>query len=211
MFLSLRSTIMEASFKRFKVVKLKTAIVIPTMNLPNWKYLNLGKHLSTRVIRDSSSRRTWNHLRWTLLSTELQLLSWFSEVSSVFTSRLLRRRESYNFFLFFFPASEIKVTLYEIKRDRGDRRIMVFIDYLRSSSGEENRISENRSRFRWDRWGMKRSVKIGFHIRFRKCFQKCCRSSHWNFQTASRQQWDIKARWFIVLYIVHVDSRELFI
>lgn len=58
---------------------------------------------------------------------------------------------------------------------------------------------------------MKRSVKIGFQIRFRKCFQECCRSPHWNFQTASRRQWDIKALIYRTLYRICRFARVIYL
>lgn len=58
---------------------------------------------------------------------------------------------------------------------------------------------------------MKRSVKIGFQIRFRKCFQECCRSPHWNFQAASRRQWDIKALIYRTLYRICRFARVIYL
>jgi len=184
------------------------------MNLPNWEYLNLGKHPSTRVIRGSSSHGTSNHLRWTLLSVELQLLPWISEVSSVFSVVSAPVGASLIILPFFFPRARLKWHFMRLSGAPRDRGIMVFIDYLRSSSGEEigRNLGKSVARFRR---GM--NEKIDKNRLSKSAFGSEVLSGVLSIASLKLSdyieiaRWDIKARWFIVLYIEYVDSCELFI
>ena len=100
-------------------MKLKTVVVLSTMNLPNSEYLNLGKHPSR-----------YTELFEAHLTAELRII--FGELCSRPNYSFFRESAKFHLFFrcarsvgasliifLFFSLSEIKVTLYEINRGLG--------------------------------------------------------------------------------------------